>query len=62
MKPTGRGGPGRGQGRHPEPGYQKLVKLRFLNKQEESEVGRLSPRERVEALVAAARAKNSPTD
>lgn len=50
-KQSTHGGPGRGQGRHKEPGYDKPVKLRFLNKAEEAALKKLTPRERVEILV-----------
>ena len=48
------GGPDRGQGRHREPGYQKLVKMRFLNEGEEEALKELTtPRQRVEILLEA---------
>ena len=52
QQPT-HGGPGRGQGRHEEPGYSKGVKMRFLSKAEEEAIKQLSPRGRVEILLAA---------
>jgi len=51
------GGPGRGQGRHKEPGYQKPVKMRFLNEAEEEAIKEFTPRQRVEILLAAASAR-----
>ena len=49
------GGPGRGQGRHKEPGYQKLMKVRFLSESEEKALrgAKFSPRRRVEILLMA---------
>ena len=47
------GGPGRGQGRHEEPGYSKTVKLRFLDEEEELAIKQFTPRQRVEILLAA---------
>lgn len=50
---TTHGGPNRGQGRHEEPGYSKVVKLRFLNEAEEETIKEFTPRQRVEILLAA---------
>jgi len=47
------GGPGRGQGRHREPGYDKPVKMRFLSQDEEVALKEFTPRQRVEILLAA---------
>lgn len=46
------GGPDRGQGRHEEPGYSKAIKLRFLSEDEEALIKQLTPRQRVEILLA----------
>ncbi len=46
------GGSGRGQGRHKDPGYIKCKALRFLDKAEEELAKKLTPRERVEVLLA----------
>lgn len=54
MTKTTHGGPGRGQGRHKEPGYDKSVKMRFLTgEEEEAIIKEFTPRQRVEILLAA---------
>jgi len=53
MTKTTHGGPGRGQGRHKEPGYDKPVKMRFLSQEEEEALKEFTPRQRVEILLSA---------
>lgn len=48
----GWGGHREGSGRPPQPGYQKLTSARFLDKSEEAIWNSLSPRRRVEILIA----------
>jgi len=52
-KKESRGGPGRGQGRKPEPGIERTVKMRFLSVAEYAKIIReTTPRQRAEIILA----------
>lgn len=58
------GGPNRGQGRHKEPGYERIAKIRYLTEAEEAELikAKLTPRQRAEILLAWVREQNEQAE
>jgi len=50
-RPHGRGGPGRGQGRKPEPGWVLRLQIRVYTPDEEAAIRALTPRERAVRLT-----------